>query len=85
MYTPRFSPKGVREVQHHSDGGPFFFHVVKIMYFNSHKNPLMWYSSTALISFTGDNPAQYIHTLLYGNQSSPCLGQNNFETESSFD
>ena len=26
---PGFSPKGVREVQHHSDGGPFFFYVVK--------------------------------------------------------
>ena len=33
-----FSPKGVKEVPHLSDGGPFFFHVVKTMYFNSHKN-----------------------------------------------
>ena len=35
--------------------GPFFFHVVKTMYFNNHKNIKIWYSSTALISFTGEN------------------------------
>ena len=60
------SPQRVLE-RCNSDGAHFsFMWGYKTMYFNSHKhyqNPLMWYSSTTLISFTGENPANSIlHT-----------------------
>ena len=69
IYTG-FSLKVVREVENHSEGGPFSFDVVHITTKNADV-PLMWSWNTTLTNFLGENPVNIlgeIRTLILKNQ-----------------